>query len=1112
WKFLGNKEATSSERKLLDDAYAEAFPETVGTKVVDPELIAANKAALGDVAADPRVQEALGKLDVPINCKVGFVGRAGATSAVADCIPSAIATNPEQYAQVQELNRALEGSGKKVEIEASPSLLDEVAEAERAVPPTSAIDPELQKWGEKAKQAVKDQTSGEIGKGKFVFETPPRKTLDGRVIPGETVNGVQTVTYSGANRFDVEIINPTDNSRVASYSYVVDGNELDVVDVFVPPRYQGAGVNTRLTDQTFDLHPGIEYTRGSLVGTNKEAYVKYLRDNPGADLSDAMRNTPAYKTKLGQGFDIDVKRSNLPTLEEAEKGADIILVSKKRGTTELPTSEIATESIRPTRATHKGDGVFDLDGKNYYKEADGNWQQVVPDEERSGWQKLWGTNKNQEIPDEDYFRVSGELNNAEFNTLSEGVVKVDPEIVDTNTNYLRTVAGDDFVNNPEVKGMLGELDQGITCGTGGSLPSTGLAANCIPYLQNLNQRHKERIDRLNELLRKEGKPQIKVTYKAPETPVSVPIVSGAGEIPLTAAVRKEGNVYTLDGVDYYDTADGWKTTGLIGRKNVKDPSVIVDLNEGKYASITRGESVGVPEVGKPLSVEVKPIEVKGTLVRQETEYIVIRDADGLEIKLKKTELEPGSMTGPGEALDRHIQPGQEFSISSVNNVYSGKMIGIEGDFLVVETQGEKRFFGILPGKKEKIKLRADALNYNTQIPMGTEISIKTKSKRVNGILAGEDASGIRVIDGGVEVPIRKGDIASDSIMVEGTKVDVIVNGEVTSGKYVSEGPTYVSLVDDQGRQISVAKLGEDVKVVPSAGVFEAPITTEETRKVFQEVDLAKLSGKSKKEIVGEFYETYNHKTVSSSPVESGRFPVGIGSPELKREIGTELILVDEGWVRMFSKTDYPRENVMRFYFNSKDSESAKKVAAYFNENLGKRNIPFEMKISAEKVEFAARTDNTVLYFDGARRKEVEEMLAGLDPGLLDDEVPLFSKKIRKGVSWAEDPNNKLLEAGMTSAEFKKKLEKYAQYELTKSFGQERSEALAEIYSITNGEIGPEFDDITKEIFRKYGIDPDEPWLNLNSKLKEPSAEALETVGSKVVNPELIAEQGVAAVT
>ncbi len=978
------------------------------------------------------------------------------------------------------------------EVVPSPSLLDEVAEAEKVV------------------SNVEDVPM--VVKTDFFFETATRKTSDGRIIYGETVEGVQTVTYSGANRFDVEIINPKDNSRVASYSYVVNGNEFEVVDVFVPTRYQGAGVNTRLVDQTFDLHPEIKYTRGSLVGTNRDEYIKYLRDHPGANPIDAVKNTPAYKTRSRQGFELDVERSRLPPFEDVEKGVDITLVSRKKGTTVPPTSEVVTESILPTRATYR-DGVFDLDGKSYRRAADGNWQQVVPDEERSLWQRMWGTNKNKEIPDEDYFDLSRELGAAEKNELLKVEVVaadskvVDPDLVAANKAALGDFAGEDFVNNPEVKGILDEIDQGITCGTGG--PSTGLAANCIPYLQNLNQRHKERVDRLNELLRKEGKPPIKATYKAPETRVNVPfvtdeVVSGTAEVPLTAATRKEGNVYTLDGVDYYDTVDGWKTDGLFGKKKVKTPSSIVDLNEGKHASIARGESLGVPEVGKPVSVEVKPIGVKGTLVRQDTEYIVIRDADGTEIKLKKTEVEPGSITGPGAAIDRHIQPGQEFSISSKNNVYSGKMIGREGDFLVVETQGERRLFGILPGKKERVKLRADAFNYNTQIPLGNEISIRTKSKRVSGVLAGDEASEIKIIDGGVEVPIRKGDLASDSVIVEGTNVDVIVNGDVTSGRYVSEGPTYVNLVDNQGRQVSVAKLGEDAKVVPSAGIFEAPTTSGEAKKIFQEVDLDKLSSKRKKEVVNEIYGVYNRKTISSSPVESGRFPVGIKTvPELSKEVGTDLIYVDQSWVRIFSKEDYPKENVVRFYFNSKDSESAKKVIAYVNDNLGKRNIPFEMKMSAEKAGFATRIDNTVLYFDGAKRKEVEEILAGLDGGLLDDEVPLFSKKIKKGISWAEDPNNGLLEAGMNPAEFKKKLEDYEKYDLLKSFGQARSEALAEIYSVTGGKIGPEFDDIAKEIFRNHGIDPDKPWLNLNSRLKEfPADSRVQEAGSlsDVVDP------------
>jgi len=253
--------------------------------------------------------------------------------------------------------------------------------------------------------------------------------------------------------------------------------------------------------------------------------------------------------------------------------------------------------------------------------------------------------------------------------------------------------------------------------------------------------------------------------------------------------------------------------------------------------------------------------------------------------------------------------------------------------------------------------------------------------------------------------------------------------------------------------------------VPSE-VPDIPETREEVRKIFVSDQVRQLTGKTEEELFDEFYDIYKSKT-KASVAETGELSPGGKSIELFQELGEEIVDIDvgtiqTGWVALQSRVVLPAENRVRFYINARDAESSHLIMKELAQQLGERKTPFKIKSSADKSAYSTRTDNTVLYVRASDKVEVERTLQNLNSELLDEEIPRFTKKVSNGISWGEDP-------------------------IVGSFGQKRSEALAEIYTATGGKVGPEFDDIAREIFQKHGIDPDQPWLNLNSPLKEAPA-------------------------
>ncbi|MEW5896418.1 MAG: T3SS effector HopA1 family protein [Nanoarchaeota archaeon] len=288
---------------------------------------------------------------------------------------------------------------------------------------------------------------------------------------------------------------------------------------------------------------------------------------------------------------------------------------------------------------------------------------------------------------------------------------------------------------------------------------------------------------------------------------------------------------------------------------------------------------------------------------------------------------------------------------------------------------------------------------------------------------------------------------------------------------------------------------EALPAVSETPTEAARAASQETRKIFQSSEVQQLSGKTSEELYDSFLTLYKQKTIASSPREEGVINIFSKSQELATGLENVEFNYIQGWVSVASKNKLPYGNRVRIYLNSRNADSSHQIMRQVAEKLNERKIPFKMKSAMDKADFFTRTDNTVLYIDAADGNEVARMLVGLDPGLLDEEVPLFTKKIGKGISWGEEPTNLFFKKGKTEKEYKE-IEQYLEI----SFGSDRAGALSQAYTRTGGKIGPEFDDVVRRVFEEREIDPEKPWLNFGSDLEIKIPEELPKEAAKATTP------------
>lgn len=150
----------------------------------------------------------------------------------------------------------------------------------------------------------------------------------------------------------------------------------------------------------------------------------------------------------------------------------------------------------------------------------------------------------------------------------------------------------------------------------------------------------------------------------------------------------------------------------------------------------------------------------------------------------------------------------------------------------------------------------------------------------------------------------------------------------------------------------------------------------------------------------------------------------------------------------------------RLYWNLKP-EGAPQLINLLTSRLNRFQVPFRFKCVTARGQFE-RTDCAVLYLAKRYFRITAELMLDVHPAIadyLEDDVPLFSKKLARGLAVAEDPGT------------------------GESFGQSRSQCLAQ--SVWNCYVNKQISlqARTKEFRRllgERGIDPEKPHLNKGS--------------------------------
>lgn len=176
----------------------------------------------------------------------------------------------------------------------------------------------------------------------------------------------------------------------------------------------------------------------------------------------------------------------------------------------------------------------------------------------------------------------------------------------------------------------------------------------------------------------------------------------------------------------------------------------------------------------------------------------------------------------------------------------------------------------------------------------------------------------------------------------------------------------------------------------------------------------------------------------------------------------ESTLLQYGFYYCFSEQipdQFEEFNSVRFYFNIRP-EGAPTLLREISGRLNRFQVPFRFKCPVSPSLFDRR-DSGVLYVPWRFLQIASRCVASLLPAVeefLDDDVPLFTKRIFRGVGMAEDPGE------------------------LRSFGQYRCELMAEglVNAWQSHQPGPSSvhgEDAIEQRFQNVGLTLQQPWLN-----------------------------------
>lgn len=190
--------------------------------------------------------------------------------------------------------------------------------------------------------------------------------------------------------------------------------------------------------------------------------------------------------------------------------------------------------------------------------------------------------------------------------------------------------------------------------------------------------------------------------------------------------------------------------------------------------------------------------------------------------------------------------------------------------------------------------------------------------------------------------------------------------------------------------------------------------------------------------------------------------------------GKARIMEDDYWHHRTSNVDGdigldPRMirsgvDIRRFYFNVKPDKAAE-LADHLAARLSSERVKWQFKMPKELESFD-RPDSGVLYVakkDYQAVKKIVMEYAEKHPEAFADGVPALTKQIHTGIGVAEEP----LQKGLPKT-------RGARH----SFGSSRSDIIADaILRVPADATNKEIMAMVRQSMKKYGLDPDRPWLS-----------------------------------
>lgn len=121
-------------------------------------------------------------------------------------------------------------------------------------------------------------------------------------------------SYTDSSGYQLDIFSGGKNVGFLRYQAGADSTPISMGKTFINPEFRKLGLNTLLFQHMTRLHPGAETVWSKMDDDNWLEYDRAIKN--GKNSVEAINNTPAGKVRIRAGWELDLKESVLPNLEE----------------------------------------------------------------------------------------------------------------------------------------------------------------------------------------------------------------------------------------------------------------------------------------------------------------------------------------------------------------------------------------------------------------------------------------------------------------------------------------------------------------------------------------------------------------------------------------------------------------------------------------------------------------------------------------------------------------------------------------------------------------------------------------------------------------------------